>query len=209
MRFKLFRYSLLSAICALSLAACGCGGGGHKGGSDNSGEDPTVEDDTQTSQINYLLPEGVTSARFTIKGGNNITINLTLTDVHAEGTVWTAKMSGTVTMPTDEMFFESDKAAVEQFNILECTIQRSSNSGIILSTDGGSRPLTDSEVALELNNINVSLNSTPGDNMRNGIITDGKFMLYYYSGNLWGQDSIDITNLLQPATVTLDKFTKE
>ena len=207
MKKKLFIRSLFSLICAFSLAACGGGHKGSSGGNSATEDEPGVEEPTQPEVAKFLLPDGVTKANFTIKGKDGITMYLTLSNVMQEGETWLATMSGRVLMPTKDMDFESNKNEIDEFELCECTIERSAENGIILSAHKESSPLSDSDVAIEINNMSISLNEQ-GDAFRQGIIENGDFTLYYYSGLLFGESSLNISTSLEGAEVILNGFSK-
>ena len=145
---RLFRV-ILVLICTAVLVDCGGRGGSRGGkrgggsvvgetmGSDEEGSEAGGEgefgDDAAPGEgaelshgqtVQNLLPKDVKSADFTVIGSNGVLLLLKLTDVNQSGNIWSAKMSGEVWLPLEDMGLEREGEYLGRFTVPECEINR-------------------------------------------------------------------------------------
>lgn len=211
MKMKPLFTLLLSVFCALTLASCGGHGSSGGGGSSSDSADDASSESSDgssgsTSSPIYLLPENVTSARFTIEG-NGATLHLTVDVDHVEGAVWIASMGGTATVSGD--LIDSDQDIT--FQLKPCKLIKKDGAGIVLAASpvDTSELENEHEAYLQIDNMEIEF-AELSSHQRHGIIGNVGTMILTYPALIMGEyESSDLRLELnfRGAAIHLSNFT--
>ena len=213
MKLKYYSSLLLSAVCALALAACGGrsgGSGGSGGGSDDPSDDPSVET-PQPLFAKYLLPEDVVAADMSIEG-SDVTIEMRLDNVLVDGDLWIANVAhGTITLPADILGREDEGESVTVDLVSGIKLVRETKEGIILGVTGDATTGANGTDVVELQISGMTVTIPPiidaNETKRVGSIA-AILTAQIYFNFMGSRETYSLVYDLQGATITLTNFQK-